>query len=129
MMEFVSWDDDIPIYYGKLKKTCSSHHQPEYPYWEISEHFFTQVRTAFDTSFSNNISHPDCQGLQSPSRSERVSTKEAVDNIEPNAAGASHNLAREASSCWELRATKHHLLLTSRFFLSIDMTYKTLALT
>ena len=28
MMEFVSWDDDIPNMMGKSLKKCSSHHQP-----------------------------------------------------------------------------------------------------
>ena len=27
-MEFVNWDDDIPKLCGKIKKSCSSHHQP-----------------------------------------------------------------------------------------------------
>ena len=29
MMEFVSWDDDIPKTNGKVIHSCSSHHQPD----------------------------------------------------------------------------------------------------
>jgi hypothetical protein len=51
-------------------------HQPEYPYWEISEHFFTQKHRVF--CHFPTTAHPDCQGLHSPSHSELVSTKKLL---------------------------------------------------
>ena len=27
--EFLSWDYDIPFFFGKMENSCSSHHQPD----------------------------------------------------------------------------------------------------